>query len=133
MKSPKIYITDNGILHSLLNIRSFNQLLGHPVFGYSFEGLVIRNIMNIFRGFNYSFYKTSHGAEISLIMEGQGQRFAIEIKATNTPAMTRGFWNAQHDLKPDKTWIIAWIEKKSVLAENVYVTNLQDFCAELID
>ena len=127
-----MYIADNGILHALLNIRDFNQLLGHPIYGYSFEGLVIRNIMQMFRGFSYSFYKTSHGAEVDLVMEGQGKCFAIEIKANSTPNISRGFWNAIEDLKADEAWVIAWVKQRAPLAKNVYLSNLSDFCQYLI-
>jgi predicted AAA+ superfamily ATPase len=128
IKSPKIYLADSGILHALLNIRDINQLLGHPVYGHSFEGVIIKNIMQIFRGFTYSFYKTSHGAEVDLVMEGQGKCFAVEIKASSTPTLSRGFWNSIEDLKCDEAWVIAWVDQRSYLAENVYLTNLEDFC-----
>lgn len=44
VRSPKIYIRDSGIAHALLNIGSYNDLLGHPVMGGSWEGFVIEKI-----------------------------------------------------------------------------------------
>jgi len=37
VKSPKIYIRDSGILHALLDIRTHDDLLSHPILGASFE------------------------------------------------------------------------------------------------
>ena len=31
VKSPKVYIRDSGLLHGLLGVRSFDNLLGHPI------------------------------------------------------------------------------------------------------
>ncbi|MCK5230058.1 MAG: ATP-binding protein, partial [Desulfobulbaceae bacterium] len=45
VKSPKVYLRDSGILHSLLKIDSFDELLGHPVFGASWETVVLENII----------------------------------------------------------------------------------------
>ena len=45
VKSPKIYIRDSGILHALLDIRTHDDLLSHPVLGASFEGFAMENII----------------------------------------------------------------------------------------
>ena len=44
IKSPKIYIRDNGILHQLLQIKDYNDLMSNPIFGASWEGLVVENL-----------------------------------------------------------------------------------------
>jgi len=49
IKSPKIYIRDTGLLHALLDIESHNELLGHPVYGASWEGFVIENILSFYQ------------------------------------------------------------------------------------
>jgi len=127
VKSPKLYLSDTGILHYLLGIDSYTRLLAHPVYGFSFEGLIIQNIMALYPMFRYSFYKTSHGEEIDLILEGKGKRMAIEIKATNTPVVNKGFYKAQEDIKCDEGWIIALVPNRAQLKENVFQTNLDDF------
>ena len=45
VKSPKIYLRDTGILHSLLRIERFDDLLGHPSMGPSWETLAVENII----------------------------------------------------------------------------------------
>jgi len=69
IKAPKIYLSDSGILHALLNIDSFNELLGHPVYGSSWEGFVIQSIIQVADQWAPSFYRTSNGTEIDLILE----------------------------------------------------------------
>ncbi|MFL6293197.1 MAG: ATP-binding protein, partial [Thermoanaerobaculia bacterium] len=73
VKSPKVYLRDSGILHSLLQIDSLDDVLAHPVCGTSWEGLVIENVIASLPGWQPSFYRTSAGAEIDLILE-RGQR-----------------------------------------------------------
>jgi predicted AAA+ superfamily ATPase len=46
VRTPKVYVRDTGLLHALLGIRNQEELLGHPVVGSSWEGLLIENILN---------------------------------------------------------------------------------------
>lgn len=70
VRSPKIYVRDSGLTHALLNIKSYNELLGHPVVGGSWEGFVIENIMSVIpSGVQTYYYGTPGGAEIDLILE----------------------------------------------------------------
>jgi len=93
VKSPKVYIADTGCLHTMLGIKNFDQLFSHPVFGFSFEGLVIYNIIKRYPEYEYSFYKTSGGAELDLVIEGRGKTIGVEIKSSTTPTVTRGYWS----------------------------------------
>ena len=47
IKSPKLYVRDPGILHSLLGVESFRALESHPKLGASWEGFVIEQILNL--------------------------------------------------------------------------------------
>src|SRR5438270_4827502 len=46
VRSPKVYVRDSGLLHTLLGIRDQETLLGHPVVGASWEGMLIENILS---------------------------------------------------------------------------------------
>jgi hypothetical protein len=102
VKSPKVYVRDSGVVHSLLRIRDHDELLSHPVVGYSWEGFVIESLIAAApdRADAY-FYRTSGGAEtdLLLVLPG-GERWAIEIKRTLQPKTSRGFESAREDLKP---------------------------------
>ena len=124
VKSPKVYIRDHGILHTLLQLANFEQILGHPVFGASWEGLVIENLITIADYWTPSFYRTSAGAEIDLILTFGNKIIAIECKATKTPHLTRGFWNAIEDIKPSETWIVAPVEEEYPLKKDIWVLPL---------
>ena len=125
IKSPKIYLSDNGSLHTLLNIKNLNQLLGHPIFGFSFEGMIIYNIIKRYPDYDFSFYKTSAGAELDLVIEGNGKTIGVEIKSSTSPKVTRGFWNALEDIKADIGWVVGWVDHKAQLRENVFISGLQ--------
>jgi uncharacterized protein len=45
VKSPKVYVRDSGLVHSLLRVDTLDQLLGHPVAGPSWEGFVIEALL----------------------------------------------------------------------------------------
>ena len=45
VKSPKVYINDSGLLHSLLNLIDFRDLETHPKVGASWEGFVLHQII----------------------------------------------------------------------------------------
>ena len=130
-KSHKIYIRDTGILHALLEIETFNDLLGHPILGSSWEGMVIENIISAATGFRPYFYRTSTGSEIDLVLEKGNRIFAIECKTSTAPDLTAGFWNAINDLKPEKTWIAAPADSAYDLKKNITVTPLNNLIHEI--
>ena len=131
VKSPKLYIRDTGILHRLLQIQDFNHLMGTPVFGSSWEGFVIENIISEFPDLSYYFYRTVSGNEIDLVIETPVCNLAVECKASTAPKLTKGNWNAIEDIKPDKSFVVAPVSSAYPLAENVWAINIVDFLAEL--
>lgn len=100
VKSPKVYIRDSGLTHALLNISSREDLLGHPVAGGSWEGFCIENLISAApRGTEASFYRSSAGAEIDLVLKLPGGAiWAIEVKRATSPKVSRGFHIASDDL-----------------------------------
>ncbi|MDX8354793.1 ATP-binding protein [Cognatiyoonia sp. IB215182] len=100
VKSPKVYIRDAGLTHALLGIETTEALLGHPVVGGSWEGFCIENLIAAApRGTEASFYRSSAGAEIDLILKlPDGALWAIEVKRTTSPKVTRGFHIAAKEL-----------------------------------
>ncbi len=101
VKSPKVYIRDAGLAHALLGVETPEALLGHPVVGGSWEGFCIENLIAAApRGTEAAFYRSSAGAEIDLILTlPGGALWAIEIKRTTAPKVTRGFHTAAAELE----------------------------------
>ncbi|WP_346319796.1 ATP-binding protein [Chitinophaga sp. YIM B06452] len=108
VKAPKIYIRDSGLTHALLGINTFDDLLGHPVVGASWEGFVIENLLsNLPVGATPWFYRTSAGAEIDLVIElGTQKRYAIEIKRSMAPTVSKGFYMGCEDIKATHRFIV---------------------------
>ena len=108
-----------------------NDLLGHPVIGFSFESYIIENIISHYPKWDYSFYMDSSGNEIDLILEKGRQLIAIEIKASTSPKPGKGFWNAIEFLKPKKSFIIALVKEPFPGLKGVTITNLEHFLESL--
>ncbi len=131
IKSPKIYIRDSGLLHSLLSIDTMEELFGNPVYGASYEGFIIENIVSLLPRWQASFFRTSNGAEIDLILTKGQKTVAIEIKSSTSPRLSKGTWNAIDSIKPDVTLVIAPVEEQYPLAKNVMVKPLPLFLEEI--
>ncbi len=127
IKSPKIYIRDSGLLHTLLGIESHNDLLGHPVYGESWEGFVVEAIITRTPRWQHSFYRTATGVEIDLILEKGKKIIAVECKASSAPKPTRGFWQAIDDLKVGEAYIVAPVRESYPIERGVTVFTLPDF------
>src|SRR5690606_40793787 len=74
VKTPKTYIRDSGLTHALLELETWDQILGHPVAGASWEGFVIENLIAAAgeRRTPY-YYRTAEGAEVDLLFERAGE------------------------------------------------------------
>ncbi|MBL8223775.1 MAG: ATP-binding protein [Chromatiales bacterium] len=106
-KAPRTYLRDSGMVHALLGIDSLQVLLGHPVCGGSWEGLVVENLAGAAGPvMQPHWYRTSAGAEIDLLLVGAGQRIAVEIKRSTAPAVSRGFHLACDDVCATQRWLI---------------------------
>lgn len=127
VKSPKVYIRDTGILHRLLQIDSFNDLMGNPIFGASWEGLVMENILCNIRDWNPYFYRTATGNEIDLILTKGTKILAVECKASTAPQLTKGFWKALEDVEAEEAYVIAPVPNPYPIRANVMVCGISDF------
>jgi predicted AAA+ superfamily ATPase len=106
-------------------------LFSHPVFGSSWEGFVIEQILSAIDVPAY-FYRTATGDEMDLVLDIHGKIIAIECKASVAPQVTKGFYKAIEVLKPVKTFIVAPIETTMyALQENIFVGSLKDVIYEI--
>jgi hypothetical protein len=101
VKSPKVYIADSGVLHTLLGIRSHDDLERHPKVGASWEGFGISQVVDQLQaGWDESYYWRTHaGAELDLLIVRGRQRRGFEFKRTTAPAVTPSMRQALVDLK----------------------------------
>ncbi|NML20231.1 ATP-binding protein [Pseudoflavitalea sp. G-6-1-2] len=133
VKSPKVYIRDSGIAHALLNIVKLNDLLGHPVVGASWEGFVIENLMGVLpEGATAWFYRTAAGAEIDLVIEkGPEKKYAIEIKKSDAPVLSKGFYLGCEDIGATHRFVVYSGNDRYPGIENTQVLSLTDMMEEL--
>lgn len=109
VRTPKVYVRDTGLVHALLGIRNQEELLGHPIVGSSWEGLLMENILNALPSTaSATFYRTSVGAEIDLVIDfGAKERWAVEIKRSlGSPAPSKGFYIGCADIKATRQIVL---------------------------
>ncbi|HEV3323007.1 MAG TPA: ATP-binding protein [Solirubrobacteraceae bacterium] len=108
VRSPKVYVRDSGLLHALLGLADKETILGHPIVGPSWEGMAIENLLAAAGPqAQASFYRTSHGAEVDLVLGWPGGgEWAVEIKRSLAPTVERGFHSALADLSPERALIV---------------------------
>lgn len=126
VRTPKVYIRDTGILHSLLEIESMDALHGHPVIGASWEAWCMEQLCAAMPGWRASFCRTSNGEEVDLVFERGRRRLAIEFKASVAPQLTRGTLTLLGDVRPEHTWIVCPVEKGWPLRDGVTVASLDE-------
>ncbi len=131
VKSPKVYIKDTGLLHNLLGIESMNDLLGHPTIGSSFESMVITSVIESFPKYTPSFYRTSAGAEIDLVLEKGNKKFCIEVKASTTPKVSKGFHEALKVLNPDGTFVVGNIKGSYPINSDINIYGVKELIEKL--
>lgn len=131
VKSPEIFVRDSGLLHRLLQIDDFNSLLGNPVFGSSWEGLVIENIISTFLDCKFSFYRSASGEELDLVIEKGAKRIAVECKASSAPQIGKNFWKALDTVEPEQAYIVALVSEAYLIEKNVEVCGLLDVVKKL--
>jgi len=128
IKSPKVYIRDSGLLHTLLRIGGMDDLQGHPALGSTWEGFVIEQVISLLPdNRDVYFYRTNAGAEIDLVLfDKKNKPVAIEIKYSMSPAVSRGFWNACEDLTCKKGFIIYPGNEIYPVGKNVFAMPVRE-------
>ena len=129
VKAPKVYLRDTGILHNLLNIQSTDDLEGNPLKGNSWEGFVIEQILQIARPSHEPyFYRTHQGAECDLVLTKSSKPvFAIEIKLSAAPTLTKGNKIAFEDIGAAKNFVLVPDSEEYQLSEDITVCGLNGF------
>lgn len=128
-KSQKLYLSDTGLLHRLLRIDSYDQLMGTPVVGHSWENFVFVQLLPMIQDkYNYWFYRTHSGIEADLILgKGLKPEICIEIKRTSSPSLSRSFTTAIKDLQTSTNYIVIPSGSRFRLREDITVCNVSDF------
>ncbi|HEX8958421.1 MAG TPA: ATP-binding protein [Solirubrobacterales bacterium] len=133
VRSPKVYVRDSGLVHALLGLAGKEAVLGHPVAGASWEGLAIENLISLAGArAEASFYRTSGGAEVDLVLRwAEGREWAIEVKRSLAPKLERGLRSALADIEPERSFVVYPGSERYPLAAGVEAVGLAELCAEV--
>ncbi|PCI24831.1 ATPase [Candidatus Peregrinibacteria bacterium] len=128
IKSPKVYIRDSGLLHYLLNIHNFESLYSHPVFGNSWEGFVLEQIMGMLPvNYEIYYYRTVAGAEVDVLIVDADQNISlVEIKHSLSPKLSKGFFTTMQDLGNTKGFVIYPGSEKYYIKDNVQALPVEN-------
>lgn len=133
VKAPKIYIADSGLLHTLLDIRTRDDLERHPKIGSSWEGFVIDQLVS-WQGFASEecfFWATHAGAELDLLVVRGRKRLGFEVKLTSSPRVTPSMRHAIKDLKLKQLFVVHAGEETFQLEKNIYALALTRLLKDL--
>ena len=106
VKSPKVYLRDSGLLHTLLNLPDRDALFGHPAVGASWEGFALEQVLRSVRPPEAYYWATHTGAELDLLFMHRGRRYGVEFKLNEAPTATRSMHTAIDDLKLTHLWVV---------------------------
>lgn len=129
VKSPKVFIRDSGLLHSLTGVDSMSALQNLLLVGPSWEGFVIEQIIATFgTAYEYYFYRTHQGAECDLLLVKNGKvKMAVEIKNTISPKITKGLQISMEDTDAEAGVVICRIDQGYPLSQKVKAMGLREF------
>ena len=127
VRSPKVYIRDSGILHTILGIGTYADVVSHPVAGASFEGFVIEQIAALKPPeWEMSFYRSFSGAEIDLLLMPPGAApIAVEITLSLSPVLQKGFHEAYQHSGCTRGYVIYPGDTRYPAAKNVETLPMQ--------
>lgn len=134
VKAPKVFLRDSGILHHLLNILTFEDLLSHPSAGHSWEAFVVQQIAaNLPVNMEMYHYRTHNGSEVDLVLnKGISTAASIEIKLSDAPHLSRGNTIAFEDLKAPMNFVITPSSDNYLIKEKVRVCSLKAFILDYL-
>ena len=133
VKAPKIYITDSGVLHALLNLRSIIDLESHPKVGASWEGFLLQQVIRRLQALPEEcyFWATHGGAELDLFVLRGRRRYGFEFKRTTSPRVTPSMRSALSDLKLKRLDIIHAGENSFPLGEKIRAVSRQRLLVDI--
>jgi predicted AAA+ superfamily ATPase len=134
VKTPKTYVRDSGLVHALLELQDLHSVLGHPVAGHSYEGMVLETLIAA-AGPRYGahFYRTQDGSEIDLVLSiGNRPEIGIEVKRSSAPSPQKGFAIACDDLAITRRFVVYPGTERFPLRHGAEAIGLSEMAAILL-
>ena len=96
VKSPKLYMTDTGLIAALLNIQTPEEMNRHTQAGHFYETFVVMEIIKSWvhngKTPDICFLRESRGMEVDLLIHSDGEYFPVEIKKGTNPNPSDAKW-----------------------------------------
>jgi hypothetical protein len=120
------------LIHTLLQITTLDNLLAHPVAGFSWEGMVIEQLLSVLpKNADFGFYRTSAGAELDLVLQLGSQLWAVEIRRTLNPKLSKGFLIAAKDVKATHRFFVYAGKEQFPMGENTLAIGVSELMIKL--
>jgi predicted AAA+ superfamily ATPase len=133
VKSPKVYLSDTGMLHALLNLRTLRDVEGHPKLGASWESFVIEQIIRRLQVYPEEcfFWATYSGAELDLLIVRGREKLGFEVKRSSSPRVTPSMQHAVEDLSLNRLDVIHAGDETFPMREKIRAVALRHILKEL--
>jgi hypothetical protein len=133
VKSPKVYLADSGLLHSLLDVESLHSLEGHPKIGASWEGFALAVVTRYLhcRPEESFFWATHSGAELDLLVIKGSVRLGFEFTCTVSPRLSPSMCSAIVDLHLTRAYVVHVGDSAFPLSSRVRAVPLASIAAEI--
>jgi len=107
-KAPKVFVKDSGLLHALLELPSFEDVLSHPSAGASYGSFVVESQISVAPdGWRPFHFRTARGDEVDLVfVRGTTPVLAVEVKRSSAPTVSAGFHRAVDDLGQPRSVVV---------------------------
>lgn len=129
VKSPKIYLRDSGLLHSLLDLPDQHSLLAHPRVGASWEGFALEQVLYAVGPSQAYFWAAHSGTELDLFFTQRGRHLGVEAKFNEAPSVTPSMRSALADLDLDHLWIVHPGPHSYPVSEKISALALRDIAS----
>lgn len=126
VKSPKVYLRDSGILHSLLDLPDRHSLLAHPRVGASWEGFAVEQVLQAVKPAQAYFWAVHAAAELDLLFVQRGRRYGVEAKFSEAPAIGKSMHMAVADLDLHHLWVVHPGPHSYPVSDRIAVLAMQD-------
>ena len=108
VKRPKLYFRDSGILHSLLALENYHDVVTSPKLGASWEGFALQQViehLNL-REEEVFYWAVHTGAELDLVFLRKGKLWGVELKYSEAPKLTKSMKSAIEELSLEHLWVV---------------------------
>lgn len=126
VKAPKVYVRDSGVLHALLGLGGYRDVIGHPKCGASWEGFALEEVVHVLQPRQAYFWAVHGQAELDLLVMRKGKRIGFEFKFADAPRLTRSMRTAIQDLELDRLIVVYPGSRQYPLADGVDAVPLGD-------